>query len=62
MPASTISSFMPSSQRIPPFATGVMPAAFIFAASSLNSAQVVGGLLAPTFSIASRDRNMVLMR
>ena len=66
MPASTISSFMPSSQRTPPFATGVMPAAFILVARSLNSAQVVGGgsgigiaaLLNGTCDIANSSRKL----
>ena len=62
MPARAISSFMPSSQRMPPLATGMMPAAFIAAASSLNSAHVAGALVAPTLAIAARDRKSVLVR
>ena len=62
MPDSAISSFMPSSQRMPPLATGVMPAAFIAVASSLNSAQVAGALVAPTLAIAGRDMKRLVVR
>ena len=62
MPHSAISHFMPSSHLMPPFATGVMPAAFIFSAMALNSAQVAGSASMPILSAAFFDTNRVLMR
>jgi len=62
IPARDASNFWPSSGRVPPLAIGyVTPPAFIFSASSLNSAQVTGILLAFALSIARFDRNSMLV-
>ena len=62
MPQSAISHFMPSSHLSPPFATGVMSAAFILSAMALNSAHVAGNFATPTRSAAFFEMNNVLMR
>ena len=62
MPASTISKVMVSIQFRPPVEIGGIPAAAIFSAVALYSAQVVGSLVNPILSAALVETQSVLMR